>query len=276
MKKYKCTNMECNYSCELRTYVFPHKCVNWDYIPTWVEMDGTEPSTNCNQLPKLTAEVFDREDCPEWANWAAVDSCGDAYYYNEKPQTNSRTWGNPVLCEFDYIDKFDATDWQNSLIERHAKLPDWCKVGEWVWDIHTKEYVKVTSVDDNEVSFNGGFYGAVTPGSFAVEYKQARLRPYRAEEMKALVGKVIYTSEAKAFMVISYAGGEVLFGKFLHTAEDLALDIYKFPDGKPCGVLEHLEDGEEPASSRQTPPKSLHSRDLELQPDMSCFRPHRC
>lgn len=32
-----------------------------------------EPVTECNQLPKLTVEVFDRPDCPGWAKYAAVD-----------------------------------------------------------------------------------------------------------------------------------------------------------------------------------------------------------
>ena len=35
---------------------------------------------------KLTQEVFTRPDCPKWANWAAVDSDGIAYWYNEKPK----------------------------------------------------------------------------------------------------------------------------------------------------------------------------------------------
>lgn len=33
----------------------------------------------------LTNEVFQRDDCPKWAKWAAVDSDGTAYWYEEKP-----------------------------------------------------------------------------------------------------------------------------------------------------------------------------------------------
>lgn len=40
----------------------------------WHPVD--EPATKCSQLPKLTTEVFDRLDCPEWAKWAAVDISG--------------------------------------------------------------------------------------------------------------------------------------------------------------------------------------------------------
>jgi hypothetical protein len=34
---------------------------------------------------KLTKEVFQRDDCPKWAKWAAVDSDGTAYWYEKKP-----------------------------------------------------------------------------------------------------------------------------------------------------------------------------------------------
>ena len=33
----------------------------------------------------LTQEVFQRDDCPKWAKWAAVDSDGTAYWYEKKP-----------------------------------------------------------------------------------------------------------------------------------------------------------------------------------------------
>ena len=38
---------------------------------------------------KLTQEVFTHPDCPKWANWAAVDSDGTAYWYEEKPTQGS-------------------------------------------------------------------------------------------------------------------------------------------------------------------------------------------
>ena len=34
---------------------------------------------------KLTTEVFDRPDCPEWAKYAAVDDDGIACYFSVKP-----------------------------------------------------------------------------------------------------------------------------------------------------------------------------------------------
>lgn len=42
----------------------------------------------------LTNEVFQRDDCPKWAKWAAVDSDGTAYWYDKKPiQENYGTLG---------------------------------------------------------------------------------------------------------------------------------------------------------------------------------------
>jgi hypothetical protein len=36
-------------------------------------------------FPKLTADVFNRPDCPEWAKYAAVDADGRGYFYEYKP-----------------------------------------------------------------------------------------------------------------------------------------------------------------------------------------------
>lgn len=245
MKKYKCTNMECNYSCELRSDLFPHKCVCWDYIPQWVEME------ELTTLPKLTAEVFDRPDCPEWANWAAVDSCGDAYFYAGKPQANSERWSDPVLLDFFYIGKFDATDWRNSLIERPAKaLPEWMKEGEWVCYYEGKEYkyFKVARIVLNRL------YGEDGRFSLMCDVGAARLRPYNAEEMKALVGKIIATKKDgvdEVSLVTKYASynnhaPEVLLGSdnHWHSANGLFESEEHTLDGKPCGKFEHLENGE--------------------------------
>lgn len=69
--------------------------------------------------PKLTVDIFDRPDCPEWAKWAAVDECGDAYVYDTKPVKQSEDWHTDEGGDF--IGEYDPADWQNSLIERPAK-----------------------------------------------------------------------------------------------------------------------------------------------------------
>ena len=46
------------------------------------------------QLPKLTAEVFDRPDCPKWAKYAAVDNDGMAVLFKHRPY--NRTYRHMV------------------------------------------------------------------------------------------------------------------------------------------------------------------------------------
>ena len=133
---------------------------------------------------------------------------------------------------------------------QYKKLPEWCKVGEWCYydcdDTESHYYVKITDRGEDGDYIKGI---CADGGEFYADYcfeflKQARLRPYNAEEMKELVGKVVCTREGKTFLVLSYSDNTVFFGDFSHTPEDLILDIYKFPDGSPCGCLEHLENGE--------------------------------
>lgn len=86
------------------------------------ECANYKPKEESKKLPKLTQEVFERKDCPEWAKWAAVDESGKAYWYSEKPEPIETQWW-PNLGELQRIEKsiqskFDASDWQNSLIER--------------------------------------------------------------------------------------------------------------------------------------------------------------
>lgn len=71
--------------------------------------------------PKLTVDIFDRPDCPEWAKWAAVDKSGECYVYRDKPFIVLLTWQCPSNYSAKHIGDYDPTDWQNSLIERPAK-----------------------------------------------------------------------------------------------------------------------------------------------------------
>ena len=104
-----------------------------------------EPPTTSSQLPKLTVEVFDRPDCPEWAEFAAVDYYGNAFFFEGKPFNDAGRWYQKKgLCNPVYFGCFDKTNWFDSLIERSAKLPDWCKVGEWAY--HNERYGKITGI----------------------------------------------------------------------------------------------------------------------------------
>lgn len=83
-------------------------------------------------LPKLTVEVFNRPDCPEWACFAAVDKNGEAHFYSRKPLSDSvySCWYIAWCTDRDNLLRiesarravqFDASDWQHSLIQRPVK-----------------------------------------------------------------------------------------------------------------------------------------------------------
>lgn len=246
----------------------------------------SEPVTECNQLPKLTVEVFDRPDCPEWAQYAAVDADGDGYYYEDKPracEADGEWLVDKCIIGTNCIitDDFDPTDWQNSLIERSIKadfdkslkkvaeqqanailqkakerrlpeqysnapekntLPDWCKVGEWVY-LSNEEYDKIESIDGFGINLASGAF--INKKYIHEEAVSARLRPYNAEEMKALVGKVVEDKDGNIYLVVCYIprGRGLLIGGFYFNEQEI-IDGGFIIDGKPCGKLEHLENGE--------------------------------
>ena len=84
---------------------------------------GKYPTSDNNELPKLTVEVFKRSDCPEWAKWAAMDIDGSAYWFENKPVRHNRAWlGGTYDFRFKSIpENFDSSDWEHSLIERPQK-----------------------------------------------------------------------------------------------------------------------------------------------------------
>lgn len=205
-------------------------------------------TTQDEQLPKLTTEVFNRPDCPNWAKWAAVDSNGAGFYYSEKPFIMSDAFGWGIVCsETNHSEliggEFNNSDWQNSLIERPATLPDWCKVGEWVY-LSNEEYDKIESIDDFGINLASG--AIIKKKYIPEEAVSARLRPYNADELRGLVGKTIATKEDCA-IVTGYRGCEnkiiLTMEHNRYSAEEL-LKINATLNGKPCGKLEHLENGE--------------------------------
>lgn len=209
-----------------------------------------KPVTDCSQLPKLTAEVFDLPHFPKMADYAVVTEDGGVTAYTHKPYVNNEIpcWGFNRGCSFTVATagSYDSFGWQNSLIQRPAKLPEWCKVEEWVFADPKKVfgsagYKKIKATDGLELTFADGccIY-------FSDKIKQARPRPYNAEEMKALMGKVI--EKGPSMHIVT--GFENVFDNecmvhvngCLYGANDL---LRQFTiNNKPCGVLEHLENGE--------------------------------
>lgn len=120
------------------------------------------------------------------------------------------------------------------------QLPDWCKVGDWCY--YSARYLKITDIK------NGGVYAKekeedsplwLSFDTFKKVAKPVRLRMWTPEEA---IGKVIM--EAKCYYIISAADEyTALIGNTFIKMYEL-LNRFKQPDGSPCGVMEHLEDGE--------------------------------
>lgn len=213
----------------------------------------SEPVTNCNQLPKLTVEVFDRPNCPEWAQYAAVNKNGLCFFYHNKPDYGVCNYAGKWYvddCKYAALtgEKFDPSDWQNSLIERPAKLPDWCKVGEWVYHDSDGYYYKIKSIDkvNDEIQITDGESEyTYTVNEIGTLFSPARLRPYNADEMRRLVGKVVGDKDGNIYLVVCYVprGRGLLIGGFYFNEQEI-IDGGFIIDGKPCGKLEHRENGE--------------------------------
>lgn len=109
----------------------------------------------------LNEKVFDLDTCPDWAEYAAVDGDGTAYFYSHLPFLKTRTYvyknPTPWHCYIRVTKDagvFDPTDWQHSLIERPKKVLEvtmadlekkfGCKV-KIVKGYDTQEKIDVTS-----------------------------------------------------------------------------------------------------------------------------------
>ena len=80
---------------------------------------GLDFETSEDVLPELTPEVFALPECPKWAKYAAVDECGGAYWYSDKPVLISSMWMAPGCTSARVISgKFHALGWKSSLIQK--------------------------------------------------------------------------------------------------------------------------------------------------------------
>lgn len=228
---------------------------NLSSLMRYLGMEHTEPQVE--ELPKLTVEVFDRPDCPEWANYAVVNCDGRLTFFADKPKFEGEDYGcwSCSYSKYKHINNtvFDASDWENSLIERPKKqeqLPDWVCEGALAWDKQAEEYVHVVSVTDHEVQFDGGTYCTVAPEHVAESYDQAFERPFNEQEMRALVGKVLlHKASRNASLVTGFTPATEInglsdctvyvFGRD-YTDGDLMRDC--LIDGNPCKVYEHLNE----------------------------------
>jgi hypothetical protein len=209
----------------------------------WYEVKEEE-----QELPKLTAEVFDRPDCPEWAKYAAVDKFGKGFYFQSEPAKTKHAWRIPDDCKLSKIDKFDPYDWENSLITRPAKaLPDWvqeCAIG---YDNEQKRYFRVTDIDKKwvDIEYLDDGIGATCSYADMQNCSEARKRPFYDVEMQRSVGRVFTTAAGDVSIASdfdNYPKILCILGTWFDRKE--LADSAWLLDGKPCYVLEHLVDGE--------------------------------
>ena len=181
-------------------------------------------------------------------------------HYNGTSTANSETLKDTFTeCLKNYAEQQADKIWQKARERRlseqyhngpeETKLPEWCKVGEWVFADPEKVfgpagYKKIKATDGLGLTFADGccIY-------FSDKIKQARLRPYNAEEMKALIGKVVTKKNGDAFVVTAYTPeldsrklSAVDIDDMWVTPDDVLKD-YNI-DNKPAGILEHRENGE--------------------------------
>lgn len=75
----------------------------------------------------LNEKVFELDECPDWAQWAAVDEDEAAYFYMYRPSLGVHRYKctdaeSPCIRIHTGWSLFDSTDWQHSLIERPKKV----------------------------------------------------------------------------------------------------------------------------------------------------------
>ena len=95
----------------------------------------------------LNEKVFELDGCPDWAQWAAVDKDGSAYWYEDEPEIDCVYWTSAYECSRSKCIvgiSFDAVDWKHSLIKRPEKV-----LGVTMADIEKKFGCKVKIVKEN-------------------------------------------------------------------------------------------------------------------------------
>ena len=151
----------------------------------------------------------------------------------------------PTVC----CVRANATCHWRRVEDQKPKLPEWCKVGAWVWFSGAKDigyepgYLKITDVGyngmENVIDAEGD--GIISMPLSVV--KQARLRPWNDDELKSKVGKVFEMGNGDLTLCLGYQRdiADLIFVGKLMSAQSFAESDWRL-DGLPCGVLEHKND----------------------------------
>lgn len=229
--------------------VVENMMASWKAVKEEMDKKVKEETVSCDDLQKLTVEIFNHPDCPEWAKYAAVDIDGVTCVYQDKPHIKGSEW----VAQYHGINwcvipgRSDASDWKNSLIERpkKVKLPDWCKVDSLGYDTSCKRYFNVIYIGSNDIDIayldNGD--GATRCYRETKSWVETRKISFNKHELKKLIGRVVTTLEGDISMVTDYEewGHKVCIYGELYDADELSHSAWLL-DGKPCCHLEHLNE----------------------------------
>lgn len=144
------------------------------------------------------------------------------------------------------VDSAENAQTTNEQFGNSEQLPDWVKVGAVGYDGMNNEYFEVIEVNND--SFRAKSIGSSDScsGLYFNEFcSEARKRPLNADEMKALVGRLLTTVDGDVSIATVFDNTlkELWIACKCFKNKELANSKWLL-DGKPCYKLEHLENGE--------------------------------
>ncbi len=106
------------------------------------------------KYPKLTQEIFDLPQCPEWAVAAAVNPNGECYVYSTKDVKIARDYSRHFGDMCQGMGMYDNSNWQRSLVFKEGfdnpsredlfrELPRCLYKGAWESVIIAKNFLEV-------------------------------------------------------------------------------------------------------------------------------------
>lgn len=122
-------------------------------------------------------------------------------------------------------------------------LPDWCKVGAIGYDNQLHEYFKIINIDnDTVVATRIESSGYNSYQYFNEVCSEARKRPFNADEMKALVGKRLEAPDGVDLIFSFDKRDKTIETNYACYDSKLLMEKNFTIDGKPCYVLEHINE----------------------------------
>lgn len=247
MKKWKCVAIWCRgkFHCVADCENCPQKCVMSGVDVTWDEVADQQP-------PQKPAVEFKSGD--------KVRVVDPASSMNGKPGIVFRIEDDSAYVCFmlmpSGIYKFNQLELaEPAAMEEPPPVPDWCKVGAWVWIPKEGIYRKIKEINFGPVidfvAFGGGENKLTCEADKT--FFEARMRPWNDAEMKAQVGKIFDLPTGVSVCLKSdghlcdfldrYDDEDDIAHIVSYSAHDFIKHKCTMIDGSPCGVLEHLEDG---------------------------------